>query len=128
MVELCSGIGSYSTSTVAALFLGALTFVLATAPKPNEDPYTTPAGERPLPWEYDEREVAAYWAQRWAAGQPILRLLSSQAHAGLTPSQVFWDEQAYSLSIEDAVSSHMCAERHFIFAVAAQSGFRCAHF
>ena len=64
---MCAGIGGYSTSTIALLFLGAVTVVLATAPRPGEEPYTTPAGERPLPWEYDAQEVAAYWAQRWAA-------------------------------------------------------------
>ncbi|CAL5225145.1 g7925 [Coccomyxa viridis] len=58
------GIGGYNTSTVTLLFLGALTVVLATAPRPGEEPYSTPAGERPLPWEYDAQEVAAYWAQR----------------------------------------------------------------
>ena len=40
--------------------------MLATAPRAAEDPYTTPAGERPLPWEYDYEDVASYWAQRWA--------------------------------------------------------------
>ena len=67
-----AGIGGYSTSIVGSLFLAALTVVLATAPRPGEDPYATPAGERPLPWDYDAQEVANYWAQRWAAQQPIL--------------------------------------------------------
>jgi len=44
--------------------------VLATAPKPGEEVYTTPAGEKPLPWEYDAQDVAAYWAQRWAVWVP----------------------------------------------------------
>ena len=59
-----AGIGGYSTTTVALLFVGALAVVLATAPRAAEDPYTTPAGERPLPWEYDYEDVASYWAQR----------------------------------------------------------------
>ena len=69
-----AGIGGYSTSTVALLFLGALTVVLATAPRAGEEPYSTPAGERPLPWEYDAQEVAAYWAQRWAIWAAALHI------------------------------------------------------
>ena len=74
---------------MALLFGGALIVVLATAPQAAEDPYTTPAGERPLPWEYDYEDVASYWAQRWAPGHsghmadrrmPLRRIADSMLH------------------------------------------------
>ena len=85
----CVGIGGYSTSTVALLFVGALTVVLATAPRAAEDPYTTPAGERPLPWEYDYEDVASYWAQRWA---PACSGRQTHAHAVVVASSeaIMW--------------------------------------
>ena len=100
--RVLAGIGGYSTSTVALLFLGALTVVLATAPRADEEPFSTPAGERPLPWEYDAQEVAAYWAQRWAIWAAALgKLGSCPAHSrGFAIQSV---QQSLLLSFLEAV-------------------------
>ena len=83
--------------TIALMFVGALTLVLATAPRAAEDPYTTPAGERPLPWEYDYKDVASYWAQRQAPGRP-----GRQTHARmLNRWQALWQ----------ACGAYECLER-----------------
>ncbi|CAL8467304.1 g6841 [Coccomyxa elongata] len=76
-----TGVGGYSSPTVACIALGVLALGLATAPK--EDAEDEPGVDTPLPWEYDADAVANYWARRpVAVAQRTAEVLSTAALVG----------------------------------------------
>jgi hypothetical protein len=59
-----AGIGGYSPSLLAWLFVGAVAAGVISAPRDATGGAPSPSLGVPLPWDYDAEAVAAYWAQR----------------------------------------------------------------
>ena len=59
-----AGIGGYSPSLLAWLFVGAVAAGVISAPRDATGGAAPPSLDVPLPWDYDAEAVALYWAQR----------------------------------------------------------------